>query len=382
MQDKEAIGARKKVLLGITKGEPFGGAQEYVYSIATSLPQADFDVSVLIGAGDSLPDKLKAAGIRVLRLPDLTRDISLAREIRSFFDLIRILREERPHIFHTNSSKMGLLGAAAGRIARVPLIIFTAHGWAFNERRPIYERAIFFCLHWLTVFLSHRMIAVSAQTKKDIATFGIADKITIIHNGIGPISFLTKTEAQHVLLETCGLQKKPGIMVGTISELHSNKGLDIAIEAMRRTGDGTAFLIIGSGEEKESLEKKIRQYNLEHTVFLLGRIEHARTYLKAFDIFTLTSRTENLPFALLEAGLAGIPIIASKVGGIPDIIDNRQSGILVTPGNPGEVSRAIDYLVENPDQRKLFSSRLKAKISKEFSAQAMLEKTIEIYEGK
>ena len=124
-----------KILYGITKSN-FGGAQRYVFDMATEAKSAGHDVAVICGGEGTLVKKLRAAHIRVITLPHLKRDISLVDEFRSFHFIFRTLVKENPDVFHTNSSKMGGLGNLAARLAGIRKIIFTGHGWAFNEPRP------------------------------------------------------------------------------------------------------------------------------------------------------------------------------------------------------------------------------------------------------
>ena len=383
MQEDLGVKKKLKILYMITKGTG-GGAQEYVYTLATSLPRETFKVVVLCGEGDILPDKLEHAGIPVYRLKTLVRDVSFAKEIKSFFEILKIIKQEKPDILHVNSSKIGGLGGLAGRLLRVPHIIFTAHGWASNEQsRTAFSRSIIFSLHWITVFLSHLTIAVSEKTKKDIATRFIDEKIHVIYNGIGNIAFIPRDESRTFLQSFVpSIDNRniyPHIYIGTVSELHSNKGLDVLIKSCKRLPDSVAVFIIGDGEEKAALQKQISENHLDSRVFLVGRVEYAKQYLLGLDIFILTSRNENLPYVLLEAGQAGLPVIASKVGGIPEIIKNGENGILVTPGKSGEIVRAIEFLLGNPEIGKEYGEKLKLKIKKEFNVETMIEKTIEVY---
>jgi glycosyltransferase involved in cell wall biosynthesis len=139
------------------------------------------------------------------------------------------------------------------------------------------------------------------------------------------------------------------------------------------------YFIIGDGQEKNDLEKIISENNLQNRVFLLGFKEDAFKYLKAFDIFLLTSVKEGLPYAILEAGLAECAVIASKIGGIPDIIKNSETGILVTPKNQSEIKRSIEYLAENEQKRIEYGKNLKIKVENDFSLEKMIEKTIVEY---
>jgi glycosyltransferase involved in cell wall biosynthesis len=369
---------KTKVCLAITKGV-WGGAQEYVYTLATSLPRDTYDVCVICGEGRTLQDKLTSAGIKIINIPSLTRDIFFVNEIKSFFTLLTIIRRESPDILHLNSSKMGLLGGLVGRLIGVKKIIFTAHGWAFNESRPWIVRKIFYYTQWLTVLLSHTTIAVSQKTKHDIRKLlWIKDKIKVIHNGIAPIDFVSKIDAREHVRQLVRLSHTTEIMIGTISELHPNKGLDLLIDACRNLPYNTSVYIIGDGEEKERLQEKIEGYELEHKVFLVGRVEEARRYLKAFDIFTLTSRTEALPYTLLEAGLAECAVIATRVGGIPEIITDEKTGLLIHR-NIDEITHSITHLIENPEKRLHLGVNLRHDIETQFSVKQMLQKTTEIY---
>ena len=135
------ITARKKVLFLITKSN-FGGAQRYVYDLATTLDAEKFEVVVALGGKGPLASLLEHAGIRTITIESLTRDISIKNELRFTFELWKIIHTERPHILHVNSSKAGAVGTLLGRVAFVPRVLFTAHGWAFNEDRPWWQKII------------------------------------------------------------------------------------------------------------------------------------------------------------------------------------------------------------------------------------------------
>ncbi len=378
MQD---VRPKKKVCLMVTKGV-WGGAQKYVYSIATNLPKNIYDVFVITGEGEILKNKLEKENIRVYEIKNLKRDISIIAEIKSFVSIFRILKKESPDILHLNSPKAGGLGSVAGRMLGIKNIILTAHGWTFNEDRGVFSKIIIMIISWLTVVLCHKTIVIADRELKQARRmpFINKNKITLIRNGVENFDFKEKTEAQKELFEH--INKTPinnVLWLGTISELHKNKGLEYAIGAVSKIETPFVFFIIGEGEERRNLEKIIEKYNLENRVFLVGFLENAKEYLRAFDIFTLTSIKEGLPYTILEAGLAGLPIIASNVGGMPDIIDNGINGVLVDKTNVGQISKIIEFMIKNPDQRKSFGLKLQQKIEKEFSLKQMLSKTLHLY---
>lgn len=369
-----------KILYVITKGN-FGGAQRYVFDLSTNLPKEEFEVTVAMGEGDTLRERLEQSGIRTIKIMGLKRDINIFGEIISFFHLIKLFKEEKPDIIHLNSSKVGAIGALAGRLTKVPKIIFTGHGWAFNENRNIISRSIIAFIHWFTIIATHTTIAVSKRIKDQISLFPFTEnKISVIHNGIGSIDFLPKEDARSLLSDD-----KNGLWIGTISELHKNKGVDFIIKAfakIRTQHPGAHLYVIGCGEEEKNLKSLVKEYSLESQIHLLGFRENASKYLKAFDIFTLTSRTEAFPYAPLEAGLAELPVVASRVGGVPEIISNKENGILVEPGNIFEIQFALHDLLSNEEKRLSYGKLLASKILKEFSFEEMLKKTIALYKNK
>lgn len=365
-----------KILYGITKSN-FGGAQRYVFDLATEAKKAGHDVAVLCGAGGVLVDKLRENKIRVIEIEGLKRDISVVDEIRSFYFIFRTLVEENPDVFHTNSSKMGGVGNLAARLAGVRKIIFTAHGWAFNEPRPLYQKLIIKFFVWLTILLSHKTICVSEQSKTDVESWPfIRSKLTVVHNGVEKFEIIPREQARRAL----GIHDDT-LVVGTLAELHPIKGLDLLIEAWDKFSKNrhVHLMILGEGEARKDLEELITVLGLTSSVTLKGYMENARQYLHAFDIFCLPSRSENLPYAILEAGIAGLPTIASEVGGIPEIIETGINGVLVEKENPEIIFSTLLLLAENAPLRERLGVKLKEDVTENFSVEKMLRNTLASY---
>ncbi len=368
----------KKVLFVITKGN-FGGAQKYVFDLAISMPKDKFEVVVALGEGGKLKEKLEGANIRTIQIDTLKRDINIKNEFSSFLRLYKIIKEEQPDVLHLNSPKAGGLGGVAGRLCIVKKIIFTAHGFAFNENRPFWQKFIIKKLSWFTILLSHKTIAVSEQVKKDMKNWPfISQKMILIHNGTEKIEYQTKTEARKFLFHDA---PKGVVWIGTISELHHIKGLSYAIRALRSVlhQHKVIFVVMGEGEERNKLEELIKNEGLENNVKLLGFVENAPKYLKAFDIFTLTSLSEALPLALLEAGSAELPVVGTNVGGIPEIISDGKSGIVIQPKDIINLTKALNFLIENKKERETLAKNLREQVENNFSKEQMVKKTIEVY---
>jgi len=366
----------KKIIFAITKSN-WGGAQRYVYDLATHL-KTDNEVIVISGVSGMLTDSLNKQSIRTIIIPELARDVNFLKEIMVLFRLWSFLRKEHPDIFHVNSSKMGGLGAFSARCARIPSVIFTAHGWAHKEERKFLSRVSIFFMHFMTVLLSHKTIAVSKEVKNQMDYFLLNKKLHIIHNGTCPPLFKKSAEARAYMLNGKTLPDKT-VWVGTIAELHKNKGLLYAVNALQKLPTYVSFFIIGDGEDKEKLEQLAKENELSERIFFLGHVKDAASYLKAFDIFLVSSIKEGFPYALLEAGHAKLPVIATHVGGISEIINDLETGLLIQPRRSVEIESAIQFYLDNPHKMKEFSKNLYEKVIKEFSIEKMLKETENLY---
>ena len=365
---------KKKLLFVITKSD-WGGAGRYVFDMATSL-SGEYDTAVALGGTGVLSARLREKGIRTISIPSLGRDLHAGSDSAAFFELLKIFRNEKPDIVHLNSSKAGGLGALAARLASVRKIIYTAHGWAFNEPVPALSRAFRWGASLATLLLSSRVITVSSF---DEIHSPLGLETAMVHNGLVAPVFLPRAEARAEIVKRAGI-REDGILFGTIAELHANKGIDILIEAFAQLREGH-LVVIGEGEERMALEKLIRKLGLEKRVHLLGFVEGAARLLKAFDIFVLASRKEGLPYVLLEAGEAEVPVIASMVGGIPEIIDDQLSGVLVPAYDSDALAEALDELAAQPGTRAHYAERLKEKVERYFPLKGMVKKTVEVYES-
>jgi glycosyltransferase involved in cell wall biosynthesis len=307
---------RKKILYVITKSN-WGGAQRYVFDLATHLPPDEFEVAVAFGGHGRLAQELQKAGIKTYEIASLRRDVAFGSDSKSLFELRRLFKKLQPDIVHLNSSKVGGVGGLAARLAGVPLIVFTAHGWPFREQRAILAVGVLWLASWITALLSTKVICVSNYDLKQTYKMPfVGKKAVCIYNGID----------QGVELGSGNSIRKafpPGARItGTIGELNKNKNQQALIEEARK--DPAVFVaIVGEGEERAALEAKIRRYNLGDRVKLFGFMP-ASEVLRGFDTFALPSLKEGLPYVLLEAKAAGLPIVANRVGGVGEILDNKN----------------------------------------------------------
>lgn len=374
-----------RICYAITK-DGWGGAQAYVHALATAAAKQGARVSVLLGSSSHTRDTLSAratgAGIPVTKLSHMRRDIGIMREWRAFRELLAYLDSERPDILHLNSSKMGALGALAGRMTGVPRIIFTAHGWPHRESRSCIWKTMVWVASWITVLLSHKVIAVSDCDLRSSPTLLLRDKVVRIYNGIPTFAHKSRDDARAFLAEQNPDLKSFTTWLLMNSELHANKGIDVAIRALSEiahTHPNVALVVQGEGEERTALQQLAAKLGIADKVFLVGFISDARTNLAAADIFLMPSRKEGLPLALLEAGMAGVPVIVSAVGGMPEVVEHGVTGMLVPPMDSAALARSISQCIRDSERCASFGAHLRSRIANAFSEQRMVGETFSVY---
>jgi glycosyltransferase involved in cell wall biosynthesis len=332
----------QKVLFLITKAN-WGGAQRYVYDLATNLPKGQFEVAVAYGLPGKLSEVLAAHDVRLIPVMDLGRDVDLLSDFRALFQIFSLLRKERPDVVHLNSSKAAALGAVAARLARIARIIFTVHGWPFKENRGSFSSSMIRAVSWLTAILSTAVITVSKEDEYiGTSMRGIATKVRYIPIGINIPEFVPRDMASLILPPSMQTDSDWPRLV-TIAELTANKGLSYAIEAillLKELETNVSYTIIGEGEERERLAAQAQSLGISDRVHFLGFIPDAARYLKAFDLFILPSIKEGMPYVLLEAGMAQLPIISTSVVD-PMFFELSPTAIPVKPADPQALADAI-----------------------------------------
>ncbi len=372
-----------KIIYLITKSN-FGGAQKYVYELAVDAKARGWDVMVACGGtGEKnaglglLATKLEEAGIAVIPIPHFMRNVSLDDDITAFFEVRRLLREERPDVLHVTSSKAGGIGAFAGRLVGIKNIIFTSHGLTIDEVwRPFWQRFFIYIGTWITMFFCHHAIMISSETYTRARSMpGMRKKVVLIKNGVAPVDFMDR---EHALTELELTIPPDHMLIGGIGELHQNKNWSAAIQTIASLPATVHLAIIGSGEEYDSLHHHVEKLNVRNRVHLLGYIPNAVRYLKAFDIFMLPSKKEGLPYVLLEAGLAGLPVIASDLPGNHDIIESGIHGFLVEP-QPRVLATSIEMLLRDEGMRRHLGAALQERVMQDFSIGHMTDETFALY---
>ena len=384
---------RKKILLCITKPAA-GGAQKYLYDIATRLPPNEFETVGIAGGQGPLFDRLHEKNIRTISIPGLGRDINPFNEIRAFCHLVKIFITEKPDIIHLNSSKMGAMGALAAFASKLltlnfkPRVIFTVHGWGFREDRNALQRGIIFAVSWLAAFFHNHTITINSADHADARAFIPRNKISLIPLGISSPEFLSREQSRTFFSKLCSTPiNSKTFLIGTTAELTKNKGLSHLIDAMHNllaSAPQTKIhcVIMGEGEQRDHLAKQIKAHNLEQHISLAGFVTDAYRYLPGLDLFALSSVKEGLPYALMEAMEAGLPVVATRVGGVPDLISHGKNGLLAPAKDSHALAAYFNDLLSSAEKRRTLGQRAKQTILTRHSLERMIEKTSRLYDQR
>jgi len=380
-----------KILFIVTQSE-LGGAQRFVFEAAKYFSQQGYEVAVAAGEGGnalfaqfSNEETIKTHSLKHLkRTPGPITALLIIKEIT------RLLKTETPNVLFLCSTTAGILGSVAAssyKKRQKLLVVYRIGGWAFRDPRPWWQNKIILWLEKLTGRFKDKIIVNSEIDRELAIKHGVApaEKLIKIYNGVdtAKLQFLPKEEAMTYLSirEQFSDTSYPQIkLIGCVANFYKTKGLEYLVEAARlnkvKSGiENLKYIVIGDGRGRKKLEQLIKKYGLEQTFFLPGRIADAYKYLKAFDVFVLPSLKEGFPWIILEAMAGQIPIVATTVGALPEIIEDNKEGMLVRPGNSTALSEKIAWLLEHPTEAQKMAALAREKVEQQFTLQKMLEQT-------
>ncbi len=351
--------SKKHILFVITQGE-WGGAQKYIFDLTTKLSDY-FVITVAIGeknGSKDLHNKLSDTNINVVVLNNLVRSVSPISDILAIFELKKLFSKILPDIVHLNSSKAGVIGSIATRGHDLK-VVYTVHGWVFNEKLSFLKKKLYFYLEKITAKDKDSFILLSENDKyivqKELNINN--DKLSVIPIGID-INFLTlsKTAARHEVVSIVGKElNKEKKWIVCVANFYKTKGHEVLINAffnLNKRGLDLELVLIGDGPERDSIEKLVNKLGISKSVHFTGFLDNASKYLKAFDLFVLSSYKEGLPYTMLEAMKMEVPVVLPNVGGIPNIIETGKNGLLFEPGDSNKCAEAINESLSNTNKTK------------------------------
>ncbi len=322
-------------------------------------------------------------GAKFVAVSSLVRRIDPVRDLAALFFLLRIITKEKPSIVHTHSSKAGLLGRLAARLAGVPCIVHTPHGHVFYGHFGPAASRLFLGLEKLLARWTHRLVALTEGEKNDYLRLAVGRPETLctIHSGVDVEKFSAVQVDQVAKRRALGLEQN-GRVVGFIGWLLPIKGPAHLLRAMSDVWEShpdVHLVFIGKGDMEVDLRTAARKAGSNGRVRFLGWRKDVEQIMPVFDIFVLPSRNEGMGRVLVEAMAAGKPVVASRVGGIPDLIKHGENGLLVPAGDEKSLAAAIKQLIDDPEQAKAMGQRGR-QCCTQFSVEAMVGKIDNLYQ--
>jgi glycosyltransferase involved in cell wall biosynthesis len=357
-----------------------GGPAIHVINLTAGLDPTRFESMLVTGTESrgegSMLDLARARGVTPVIIPGMVGEATLnQRDLKALLALYRLFRRERPHIVHTHTAKAGVLGRVAARLAGVPVVVHTYHGhvlhgyysplWNWLLRRA--ERGL--------GLLSDRLVTVSEQVKRDLVRYHVAgaEKITVIPLGLDLEPFLASAGLRGKLRRELGLSNGEPL-VGIVGRIFPIKNHRLFLEAAARVAaelDSARLLVVGDGILRPAMEDYARALGIAHRVVFAGWRRDLPLIYPDLDVLVVSSNNEGTPVSAIEAMAAGCPVVATRVGGLPDLITDSETGCLVPPRDPAALAAGILRVLRDRETARGLGEAAQAVVAERFTVERL-----------
>lgn len=377
-----------RVMLVVTRLN-IGGVSHQAILLGKGLQERGCDVTLVCGQEEAeegnMFDEATAEGLRVVRVPALRRRISPFKELPAFLALRRLMRRERPHIVQTNMAKAGQLGRLAARISGVPVILHVSHGHFFHSYFDSRVTRFFALLErQMNRLVGDGLITLTDTLRRELVAYRIAPEpdITVIPSLMDFDPLQDNAHLRGDLRRELGLPPDAPLigMVGRLVPV-KNPGLFLdAAKQVRRTHPQARFVLVGDGELRPALESRAQALGIAKSVSFTGwRTDLPRIYAD-LDVAVVCSRNEGSPISVLEAMAAGVPVIATRVGGVLDLLEDGKTGVLTDSGDVDALAGAMSGLLEHPARAEALTGAARGAIEGRFSMDEQVNRYLAAYE--
>jgi glycosyltransferase involved in cell wall biosynthesis len=369
--------APTRVATVITRLE--GGAGTLALRGAMAMDRDAFAMTIITGSGDALTDQARAAGIEVLFEPTLRRPIDPRSDLAATARLTALFTDRKFDVVHTHTSKAGVVGRVAARRAGVRRIVHTYHGFPFHEFQSAVRRSAYVAAERRLGRCTDVVLCVGAAVAAEAARRRLAPPWRIRAIGVvvdGPAAMNATMSARSALARAraraaLGLPDRATAVVGVVGRLARQKEPEDFLTAMAMLGrPGAVGVWVGSGELAGRIAR-LTSRPAGPRVMLAGERADVLEVLPAFDVFALPSRYEGLPTAIVEAMICGVPVVASAVNAVCDLVIPGETGLLVAPRRPDQLAAAIGYLLDSPEAASQMAAAACARISGKYTEAAL-----------
>jgi glycosyltransferase involved in cell wall biosynthesis len=382
---------RRTKILRVIARLNMGGPALHVAYLTAGLRERGYDTTLVAGSlargEDSMAFVADARDVEIVRIDELGREISPLRDFVATLRLARLIRRERPDILHTHTAKAGTVGRVAAILAgrhKPPIVVHTFHGHVlrgyFGPLRSWFFRVL---ERWLAAHTT-ALIAVSPQGRDDLVALGVApaERFAVIRLGIELGERIApekngRAESRHYL----GIPEDR-FAVGWIGRMTAVKRTDdvlVAFKGLRDAGVDATLCMVGDGPDRQHLEQRAHELGLMGDTLFLGYQEDVAPFYAAFDALVLPSSNEGTPVSVIEALAAGRPVVATRVGGVPDVVQEGVDGFLVDPGATDDLADRLAQLARDTGLREQMGAAGRKRVLPRYAVDRLVDDVDRLY---
>ncbi|MEP7335877.1 MAG: glycosyltransferase family 4 protein [Actinomycetota bacterium] len=367
-----------------------GGPALHVAYLAAGLRERGYDTTLVAGSlargEDSMEFVAEELGVKVERLPGLRRDISPIRDVVAVIRLAQLIRRERPTILHTHTAKAGTVGRVAALVAgeaRPPIVVHTFHGHVLRGYfGPVRTLGFRLLERWLARGTT-ALVAVSPEVRDDLVRLGVAprEKFTVVRLGIELEDRVDGRNGRDETRRVLGIAPDRFTVgwIGRMTAVKRTGDVLLAFKELRERGVDACLCMVGDGPEREQVEQRAHDLGIIRDTLFLGYQEDVAPFYAAFDAMILPSGNEGTPVSAIESLAAGRPVVATRVGGVPDVVRDGEDGFLVDLGDVGELAGALARLAEDPELRGRMGEAGRARVLPRYAVERLVDDVDRLY---
>ena len=365
-----------------------GGTALHVTTLTAQADSARFQSWLVTGTENpgegTLIDMTRAAGIEPIVIPEMVGQANFGpRDVIAIWKLYRLIRQLRPDVVDTHTAKAGFVGRIAAWLARVPVVVHTYHGHVLHGYYGAVRTSILRLMERTLALLSTRLIAVSARVRDDLVRYGVAppEKISVIPLGLDLAPFVEHPPPPGEFRRSAGLPDDVPL-VGIIGRIFAIKNHALFVEAAARvvqSGVDARFVIVGDGTLRADVEQRIARLGMRDRIAITGWRRDLPAIYRDLALLVVSSDNEGTPFSIIEAMAAGVPVVATRVGGIPDVVLDGETGVLVPPRDVEALAGAVAALLRDSERRRTLGDAARRTAIARHAAARMVADTTALY---
>jgi glycosyltransferase involved in cell wall biosynthesis len=367
-----------------------GGPAIHVANLAAGLETRGYHTTLVAGSlargEDSMAFLAERLGVSVVSVPEIQREISAVHDARSVLRIAELIRRERPHILHTHTAKAGAIARAAALLAgaaRPPVVVHTFHGHVLKGYFGTGRTAFFRQVERTLARASDALVAVSPEVRDDLIEFGVAprEKFVVVRLGI-PLDERLDDETTDIdYRHQYGIGQEAFVVgwVGRMTGVKDTGAVLRTVAALRARGIDAVACLVGDGPDHEPLERLAHELGIARACFFVGYQAEIAGLYRLFDAFYLPSVNEGTPVSAIEALATATPVVANRVGGVPDVVRDGVDGFLVEPGDTEAAAERLATLARDPALRGALGEAGRARVRERYSVARLVDDVDRLY---